>query len=73
MDVTYRAVVRPAVEIVVEGAEPNWSAYCPAFPGCVATGATLEETQRNMEEALALLFEVLQDQQEQGAEAQRHA
>jgi len=29
--------------IVIENAGPNFSAYVPDLPGCVATGATLEE------------------------------
>ena len=30
--------------IVVERANHNFSAYSPDLPGCVATGATIEET-----------------------------
>jgi predicted RNase H-like HicB family nuclease len=29
--------------IVIENAGPNYSAYVPDLPGCVATGATVEE------------------------------
>jgi len=29
--------------IVIERAEGNFSAYVPDLPGCVATGATIEE------------------------------
>ena len=32
--------------IVIENAGPNFSAYVPDLPGCVATGATLEEVER---------------------------
>lgn len=39
--------------IVVEWAEENWSAYVPDLPGCVTTGATVEETIANMREAIA--------------------
>ena len=31
--------------IVVEKAENNYSAYVPDLPGCIATGATIEETE----------------------------
>ena len=31
--------------IVIEKAEGNFSAYVPDLPGCVATGATVEETE----------------------------
>ncbi len=40
--------------IVIEKAERNYSAYSPDLPGCVATGATREETERNMYEAIEL-------------------
>ncbi|MDZ4801070.1 MAG: type II toxin-antitoxin system HicB family antitoxin [Bryobacteraceae bacterium] len=38
---------------VIEHAEgTNYSAYVPDLPGCVSTGGTLEEVQRNMREAI---------------------
>jgi predicted RNase H-like HicB family nuclease len=40
--------------IVIEKAEKNYSAYSPDLPGCVATGPTREETERNMYEAIEL-------------------
>lgn len=40
--------------IVIEKAESNYSAYVPDLPGCVATGATVEETQELLREAIAL-------------------
>ena len=39
--------------IVIEKAESNFSAYVPDLPGCVATGKTLEEVQREISEAIA--------------------
>ncbi|MEX2088368.1 MAG: type II toxin-antitoxin system HicB family antitoxin [Bacteroidota bacterium] len=38
--------------IVVEKANGNFSAYAPDLPGCVATGTTREEAERNMHEAI---------------------
>lgn len=38
--------------IVIEKAESNYSAYVPDLPGCVATGKTVEETRRQIEEAV---------------------
>jgi predicted RNase H-like HicB family nuclease len=32
--------------IVIEKAEKKFAAYVPDFPGCVATGKTVEETER---------------------------
>ncbi len=40
--------------IVVEKAGANFSAYSPDLPGCVATGATREEVELNMHEAIEL-------------------
>ena len=40
--------------IVIEKADNNYSAYCPDLPGCVATGKTREETERNMHEAVQM-------------------
>jgi predicted RNase H-like HicB family nuclease len=40
--------------IVIEKAEANYSAYVPDLPGCVATGSTIEETERHIREAIEL-------------------
>ncbi|MEY2335475.1 type II toxin-antitoxin system HicB family antitoxin [Acidithiobacillus ferrianus] len=45
--------------IVVEKAENNYSAYVPDLPGCVATGSTVEETEREMREAIEFHIEGL--------------
>ena len=39
--------------IVIEKAEGNYSAYVPDLPGCVATGATVAETEAEIREAIA--------------------
>ena len=36
-----------------EQRKTNWAAYIPDLPGCVSTGRTLEETERNVREAIA--------------------
>ncbi|MBL8799200.1 MAG: type II toxin-antitoxin system HicB family antitoxin [Planctomycetia bacterium] len=38
--------------IVVERARNNFAGYVPDLPGCVAAGATLEETERLLREAI---------------------
>ena len=38
--------------IVIEKANGNYSVYVPDLPGCVATGATVEEAERSMREAI---------------------
>lgn len=40
--------------IIIEKAKNNYSAYVPDLPGCIATGKTIDETKRIMEEAIAL-------------------
>ncbi len=40
--------------VVVEKAENNYSAYCPDLPGCIATGDTVEETEKNIHEAIEM-------------------
>jgi len=40
--------------VIIEKAGDNYSAYSPDLPGCIATGRTLKEVERNMREALAL-------------------
>lgn len=47
--------------IVIERAENNFSAYAPDLPGCVATGATLEEVEAQMREAIAFHLEGLRE------------
>ena len=38
--------------IVIEKAEGNYSAYVPDLPGCVATGATVQEVEQDMRAAI---------------------
>jgi predicted RNase H-like HicB family nuclease len=45
--------------IVIEKAESNYSAYVPDLPGCVATGATLEEVEKEIREAIEFHLEGL--------------
>lgn len=39
--------------VVIEQAGNNYSAYLPDLPGCVATGATLAEVEREIREAMS--------------------
>ena len=43
--------------IVIEQGENNFSAYVPDLPGCVATGATVEEVEREIQEAIEFHLE----------------
>ena len=40
--------------IVIEKARNNYSAYSPDLPGCVATGKTRQQAEKNMHEAIEL-------------------
>ena len=45
--------------IVIEDAGANFSAYVPDLPGCVATGSTVEETEKAIREAVQFHLEGL--------------
>lgn len=47
--------------IVIEKAGPNFSAYVPDLPGCIATGATVEEVEREIREAIEFHIEGLRE------------
>jgi predicted RNase H-like HicB family nuclease len=45
--------------VVYERTRPNYSAYVPDLPGCVATGTTRRHVERRIREAIALHVEEL--------------
>lgn len=45
--------------IVIESAGHNFSAYVPDLPGCIATGATSEECEKMIREAIEFHVESL--------------
>ncbi len=47
--------------VIVEKTDGNYSAHSPDLPGCVATGATREETEERMYESIELHIEGLRD------------
>jgi len=47
--------------VIIEKADGNYSAFSPDLPGCVTTGKTVEETKRNMEEAIEGHIRCLRD------------
>ena len=47
--------------IVIEKTEGNYSSYVPDLPGCVATGATIQEVEREMREAIRFHIEGLKE------------
>ena len=40
--------------VIIEKAKKNFGAYCPDLPGCVATGKTKAEVEKNMYEAIEI-------------------
>ena len=47
--------------IVIEQDEGNYSAYVPDLPGCVATGATIQEVEVEMREAISFHLEGMRE------------
>ena len=47
--------------IVIENAGPNFSAYVPDLPGCIATGTTISEVEREIREAIELHIEGMRE------------
>ena len=47
--------------IVIEKAEKNYSTYVPDLPGCVATGATLEQAEAEIREAIEFHIEGMRE------------
>jgi predicted RNase H-like HicB family nuclease len=47
--------------IVIEHGDNNLSAYVPDLPGCITTGRTVEEIERNIREAIALHLDGLRE------------
>jgi predicted RNase H-like HicB family nuclease len=45
--------------VVIEKGKGNYSAYVPDLPGCVAVGDTVEETEREIQEAIEFHIEGL--------------
>jgi len=51
--------------IVIEDAGANFAAYAPDIPGCIATGATIDEVTVTLREAIAEHLEILQEMGEE--------
>jgi len=47
--------------IVIEKIKDNYSSYSPDLPGCVATGSTREEVEKNMHEAIEMHIKGLRE------------
>ncbi|MBA3449302.1 MAG: type II toxin-antitoxin system HicB family antitoxin [Pseudaminobacter sp.] len=47
--------------VVIEKAGDNFSAYVPDLPGCIATGATVAETESEIRDAIRFHIEGLRE------------
>lgn len=47
--------------IIIEKANRNFSAYSPDLPGCIATGKTRKEVEKNITEAIQIHLEGLKE------------
>jgi len=47
--------------IVIERGETNYSAYVPDLPGCVTTGETIAEVEREMHQAIRFHFDGMRE------------
>ena len=59
--------------VVIEKATDNYSAYAPDLPGCVATGATREEVERNIHEAIQMHVQGMREDNETIPESESFA
>jgi predicted RNase H-like HicB family nuclease len=51
--------------IIIEDAGTNFAAYAPDVPGCIATGATIEEVTETLRNAIAEHIEILREMGEE--------
>ena len=47
--------------IVIEKTDTNFAAYVPDLPGCIATGATIEETEQSIQAAIKFHLDGLRE------------
>jgi predicted RNase H-like HicB family nuclease len=59
--------------IVIGPTETGFSAYSPDLPGCVSTGRTREEVEKNMHEAIAFHLDGLREEGQPVPEPQTYS
>ncbi len=60
-NIRYRGEKRHRYPVILEKAGNNFSAYLPDLPGCIATGATRKEVEKNIRSAIVLHIKGLAD------------
>ncbi len=48
-----RDIIKTKYLVIFERAGENYSAYSPDVPGCIATGKTRDEVEKNIKEAIS--------------------
>ena len=48
--------------VIIEKSDTGFSSYSPDLPGCVSTGATRDEVEANMREAIEFHLEGMQEE-----------
>jgi len=48
--------------IVIEETQTGYSAYSPDLPGCISTGRTREDVEKNMQEAISLHLDGMREE-----------
>lgn len=48
--------------VIFERSSTGYSAYVPDLPGCISTGSTKEEAKINIQEAISLHLEVMEEE-----------
>ena len=59
--------------IVIEPTQSGFSAYSPDLPGCVSTGRTRDEVERNMRDAIAFHLDGLREEGQKVPEPQSYS
>ncbi len=54
-----RDIIMQKYLVIFEKAKSNYSAYSPDLPGCIATGKTRKEAEKNIKEAIHFHIEGL--------------
>jgi predicted RNase H-like HicB family nuclease len=49
------------IKVILERSDEGYTAYVPSLPGCISQGKTIKEALENIEEAIQLYLEPVDD------------
>jgi predicted RNase H-like HicB family nuclease len=49
------------IKVILERSDEGYTAYVPSLPGCISEGKTIKEALENIEEAIQLYLEPVDD------------